>query len=154
MSRRTRLTHVRRRRPFASADAPDAPGAAHADILHEETVAAPSFKPLMGTAKLKEAAWALWAPDYTPLFQLELEQNRLAVGGDKRFALPPSTYRQRLKGRAAERYDQRLEQQERDQLAIALHANNQQHWSYSLLARSVTYFYSTTDTLKAIEGRQ
>ena len=33
---------------------------------------------------------------------------------------------------------------ERDQLAIALHADNMRHWSPSLVARSVAYFTLTT----------
>ena len=37
-------------------------------------------------------------------------------------------------------YDRRQRSQRRDEVAVALHANNQQHWSPSLVARSIAYF--------------
>ena len=43
-------------------------------------------------------------------------------------------------GEQQARYDRRRRIQQRDEMAIRLHANNQQHWSPSLLARSVAYY--------------
>ena len=84
---------------------------------------------------------------------MEFEQNMQAVGGGA-FQLLPSSYRARLHGEAAVRYDMRRMQQQRDQMAIALHGNNQQHWSPSLLARSVTYFNLASEVIQKEEGRQ
>ena len=39
-------------------------------------------------------------------------------------------------------------------MAVRLHANNQRHWSPSLLARSIAYFGRTSRFLRANEGRQ
>lgn len=107
----------------------------------------------MGSAGLQYLAKLLWVPDYTQLFLMEFEQNLQAVGGGG-FQLAPSSYRARLQGEAAERYDLRRMQQQRDQMAIALHANNQQHWSPSLLARSVSYFNLASEVIQKEEGRQ
>ena len=87
------------------------------------------------------------------LFLREFDDN-LRARGESSSNLAPSTYRARLHGEAAERYDFRRFQQKRDQLAIELHANNQQHWSPSLLARSVTYFNLTSEVIQTTEGRQ
>ena len=78
------------------------------------------------SAGLQYFAKLLWVPDYTQLFLMEFERNLQAVGVGG-FQLAPSSYRARLQGEAAERYDRRRMQQQRDQMAIALHANNQQH---------------------------
>ena len=63
---------------------------------------------------------ALWMPHYGGLFAAELEHNRALTGtvGMVGANLQPSTYRQRLKGAAAESYDARRVRQERDELAI------------------------------------
>ena len=83
--------------------------------------------------------------DYTDLFAAEYEDNAYAfAAGAGAFALPPTTYRARLRGEKAELYDRRRKLQVRDQMAIALHANNERHWSPSMLARSLTYFTSST----------
>ena len=82
----------------------------------------------MATAGLEFFAKLLWLPEYHLLFWRELEENlKFAGGGPSQMV--PSTYRARLHGEAADRYDLRRFQQKRDQLAIQLHANNQQHWS-------------------------
>ena len=74
--------------------------------------------------------------DYSALFEAEIMKNEAACGAVA--ALLPSSYRaRRLRGEAAERYDKRRRNQLRDEMAIKLHANNQQHWSPSLVARSV-----------------
>ena len=106
-----------------------------------------------GTRGLKQIALDLWAPDYSVLFEAEFEHNLLACGSGG-YVLPPSTYRARLHGEAAERYDYRRKLQKRDEMAIALHANNMQRWSPSLLARSVAYFNLTTAFMHAEESRQ
>ena len=107
----------------------------------------------MATAGLQWIAKQLWLPDYAHLFLEEFERNLKAVGGIG-FQMAPSSYRARLHGESAERYDWRRMQQQRDQIAIALHANNQQHWSPSLLARSVAYFNLTSEVIQEEEARQ
>ena len=111
-------------------------------------------QPVAGTGKaiLRTIARALWRPSYTALFAEEYLLNEAACGGHE--AIAPSGYRARLKGAAAERYDSRLHRRARDQLAIQLHGNNQQHWSPSLLARSVSYFNLTTNFVHAVESQQ
>ena len=106
-----------------------------------------------GTHGLKQIALQLWAPDYSVLFETELEYNLLQCGNGG-YELPPTTYRARLHGEAAERYDWRQKQRQRDEVAIALHANNMQRWSPSLLARSVAYFNLTSTFMHAEESRQ
>lgn len=107
----------------------------------------------MGTAAQQRFALLLWLPDYTRLFEEEIEQN-LQLSGGGLLNLPPSSYRQRLTGEPQVRYDARRRRQQRDELAIALHANNQQHWSPSLLARSITYFNLASEPIQREEGRQ
>ena len=106
-----------------------------------------------GVCGLNEIAAQLWAPDYSVLFEIEFNFNALACG-DGGYDLAASTYRARLKGEAAEKYDKRRLHQKRDEMAIALHANNMQRWSPSLLARSVAYFNLTTVFMHAEESRQ
>jgi hypothetical protein len=105
-----------------------------------------------GTKGLEQIASMMWAKDYSILFEKEYEYNSRACGGGG-YDLPPSTYRARLKGEAAESYDWRLRMHKRDEMAIALHANNMRRWSPSLLARSVSYFNLTTEFLHAEESR-
>ena len=94
-----------------------------------------------GPDGLAQIAQLLWLPGrlWPQLFELEYEVNKLACGGGG-YELPPSSYRARLKGERAERYDSRRRRQERDQMAIELHANNMRRWSPSLVGRSVYYF--------------
>jgi hypothetical protein len=106
-----------------------------------------------GKHGLKQIALQLWAPDYSVLFEAEFEHNLLECGSGG-YVLPASTYRARLHGEAAERYDWRQRQRKRDEMAIALHGNNMQRWSPSLLARSVAYFNLTTSFMHAEESRQ
>jgi hypothetical protein len=104
-----------------------------------------------GPEGLREIAKLLWLPCYAKLFAFEYEANRAECGDG--FELQPTTYRARLKGEAAAIYDERRHHQQRDQMAIALHCNNQMRWSPSLLARSVSYFNSATAWMQAEEGR-
>ena len=87
---------------------------------------------------LTSIAALLWLPSYTELFEAELEHNRTLCGWSGT-ALPPSSYRARLLGKQADVYDAKRRRQERDQLAIELHANNMRQWSPSLVARSLAY---------------
>lgn len=96
-----------------------------------------------GRDGLLQIAKLLWLPVYDALFRVEYEHNARECGGSG-YQLKPSTYRQRLSGDAAVRYDAHRMQQQRDEMAIALHANNMQRWSPSLLARSVCYFPSAS----------
>jgi hypothetical protein len=110
---------------------------------------------MMGTAGLQNIASMLWAGDYGQVFWWELNRNRSDFRSTEAvLPLPPSSYRARLHGRAAELYDERRLLQERDQLAIKLHANNQQRWSPSIMARSVAYFNLASASLQQVEGRQ
>ena len=154
MGRRDNFVPIRRRRASSAPPTQRDRDAAVVEPLAVE--AAPSSGMArfpMGSAGLQYLAKLLWVPDYTQLFLMEFEQNLQAVGGGG-FQLAPSSYRARLQGEAAERYDLRRMQQQRDQMAIALHANNQQHWSPSLLARSVTYFNLASEVIQKEEGRQ
>ena len=152
MRRRFVLPRRRREAPTPIDDA-----AAAADNMTEAAVDGPVDGPIArlwhGSCGLKQIALDLWAPDYSVLFEAEFTINELACGGSG-YNLPPTTYRTRLKGEAAERYDWRRRQQKRDEMAIALHANNMQQWSPSLLARSVAYFNLTTIFLHGEETRQ
>ena len=154
MGRRDNFVPIRRRRASSAPPTQRARDAAVEEPLAGDAppIGTTSSFP-MATAGLQHFAKQLWVPDYTQLFLMEFEQNLQAVGGGA-FQLPPSSYRARLQGEAAERYDKRRMQQQRDQMAIALHANNQQHWSPSLLARSVTYFNLASEVIQKEEGRQ
>ena len=103
--------------------------------------------------KFQLIARSLWLPDYDELFEIEVTENE-QLAGATRLQLPPSSYRARLLGEAAQTYDRRRRNQRRDELAISLHSNNQQHWSPSLVARSVAYFGRTSRFLRVNEGRQ
>ena len=102
---------------------------------------------------LQSIVRALWLPSYGELFEAELRHNRALVGRSDH-ALKPSSYRARLSGEAAVRYDQRMDRQERDRLAIQLHANNMRHWSPSLVARSIAYVRLTTAWMHSVETNQ
>jgi hypothetical protein len=161
MSRRTRLTVPKRRR-----HCPIPPGMLEPDNEHSFATGASSTSPtephaltqhmLKGTARLQELAPRLWTRDYGVLFEAEFSENQeyLASLGIIDTDLPPTSYRARMSGDAALRYDQRRRAQRRDEMAIRLHSNNQHVWSPSLLARSVTYFNSATATIQSIEGKQ
>ena len=107
----------------------------------------------VGRGVLATIARALWEPCYTKVFAREIILNEAACG-DSVTTLPPNGYRARLKGAQAELYDARTSRLSRDQMAIKLHGNNQQYWSPSLLARSVSYFNLTTHFLHSTETQQ
>ena len=62
-----------------------------------------------GAHGLKQIALLLWSSDYSYVFDEEYNINLNACGGGG-YELPPNTYRARLKGEAAERYDWRRRQ--------------------------------------------
>ena len=132
---RQRFTQSRRRRPAAPEDG--AGGEPQSTDPHAERIAEPAA--LMGSRRQRELAGALWQPSYEEIFKQEYEENLRACHGGG-YALPPTTYRARLHGERAEVYDQRMRSRKRDEMACALHSNNMQHWSPSLLARSVADF--------------
>jgi hypothetical protein len=106
--------------------------------------------------ELKTIARLLWLPSYEALFQAELRENRRLVGAESagESSLKPSSYRMRLKGKAAAAYDRKQQKQERDRLAIQLHGNNMRHWSPSLVARSICYVRLTTAWMHSVESGQ
>jgi hypothetical protein len=153
MGRRSNWTQKRRKRPDNPTTAPrEDSSCEYPDVGAGESMSASVKLKPMGTAAQQLFAEWLWAPDYTPIFRLEMAVNRQLVNGQVH--MQPSSYRARLKGRAAEVYDERRRLQERDQMAIMLHANNQQDWSPSMLSRSVAYWNQTSTSVQRIEGRQ
>ena len=153
----------RRTRPAWAADR-GCSDAASPDELHDDTetgtlaqsdasmeVADSWFGALR--AKMRLIAAAFWSSDYTPIFDAEMVDNERECGGEAA-VLAPTSYRCRLKGAAAERYDRRRRNQKRDEMAIRLHSNNQQHWSPSLLARSITYYGKVSRFVQQNEGAQ
>ena len=124
------------------------------DLQQLEPVWSELFEPMdAADSTLESVASALWLPAYDELFEAELEHNRALVGRAGA-ALPPSSYRARLRGDAAIWFDKRLQRQERDQLAIELHANNMRHWSPSLVARSIAYVRLTSSWMHSVESGQ
>ena len=121
MGLRHRFAPIRRRRAASAPPTERHGGAAVEEPPLHDSPAAPWIS--MGTAGLEFFAKLLWLPEYTLLFLREVVEN-LRARGESSSNLAPSTYRARLHGEAAERYDFRRFQQKRDQLAIELHANN------------------------------
>ena len=121
--------------------------------LNEAPPPPPQLPALHGRERLRQIATLLWSPCYRALFDLEYEVNSRACGGGG-YTLQPSTYRARLHGERAENYDSRTRARKRDEMAIALHANNMQHWSPSFVARSVSYFNLTSSWIQTEESRQ
>ena len=89
---------------------------------------------------------------YDELFESERLANQQLL--PDRAALAPSSYRRRLHAEDALKYDRRRRNQQRDEFAIALHANNQRHWSPSMIARSVAYFRKTNRLVRRTEASQ
>ena len=75
-------------------------------------------------SKLQLIAAAFWSTDYKPIFDAEFVANEQECGGQAAM-LAPTSYRQRLSGAAAERYDMRRRSQQRDAMAIRLPAQVQ-----------------------------
>jgi len=128
-------------------------GSAAGEQSVDDQPAAEASTAIAGCSPLDTIARLLWRPAYGTLFNEELEHNRALVGRTGS-TLPPTTYRHRLKGRAAAAYDAKQRRRERDQLAIELHANNMRVWSPSLVARSISYFRITTSWMHSVETGQ
>ena len=111
------------------------------------------LEPIIEEPLLELFAKAFWATDYEDIFEAEMKENELLCGGSAS-ELPASSYRRRLQGAAAEEYDRRRRNQRRDEMAVRLHANNQRHWSPSLLARSIAYFGKSSRFIQTNETRQ
>ena len=167
------LTRRPQRQPRATTSADESP--AEADNLHVEWVQQLHGEPLSLDEpqplepQLLEAQPLEAQPDmsqlekiardlitlnhYDELFESERVENEKLLPAAA--ALPASSYRRdRLRGEAAIRYDRRRRNQQRDEYAIKLHANNQQHWSPSLIARSVAYFAKSSRFVRQNETRQ
>jgi hypothetical protein len=149
-SRRSRLTQPRHRQH---------PGALEAATMDDEQ---PQPQPEevvppvedFDEPQLLSCARLLWLPSYEELFEAEIVRNRQLIPADGVESLPPSSYRVRLCGAAAEAYDKKQLRRERDRMAIALHANNMRMWSPSLVARSIAYFNLTTAWQHSVESGQ
>jgi hypothetical protein len=113
-------------------------------------------EPAPDGSMLKDIALTLWTPNYDHVFQLELERNRAALvsRGGTLGGFGLTVYAKRLTGHHREVWERRQLVRERDQLAIALHADNMRHWSPSLVARSVSYFTLTTSWMHHVESGQ
>ena len=135
----------------AASCAPSAANVAASELLPEPISEEDIQAPAGVMSRLRMIARVLWTGCYRALFDAELAENEDVCG--QAGQLPPTSYRARLKGERAELYDHRRRVQRRDELAIRLHANNERHWSPSMLARSVTYFSSSTAWQRQIEGR-
>ena len=109
--------------------------------------------PLRGQARLLEVAGQLWQPNYEDLFRQEFEAN-CATANHGFIELTPSTYRAQLKGESAARYDRKKSARDREELAIRLHSHNQQHWSPSMLARSLAYHLNIPTFISETEVQQ
>lgn len=109
--------------------------------------------PALERLTLETAAPMMWSSSYEGMFAAEFARNAALVGSGG-YHLAPSSYRARLHGERAELYDARRLRQRRDEMAVALHANNMQHWSPSLLARSVAYLPLTTSWMHSNETQQ
>ena len=155
-SRRTRFTSVRRRR---SAAAPASAGSTPESAPDQLPPDAPTFEvtteavaPLIGMSAapavlwhgregLQQIAQLLWLLCGTTIWvRVRVLNERARVWRREAAAARLRLYRARLAGSAAERYDARRRKEERDEMAISLHAANQQHWSPSMLGRSISYF--------------
>ena len=149
VSRRSRFTAVRRRRAGGSGEAATQEAVSGTPIENDvdgvATGEAHDLWPHIWHARkgLQQIAHLLWLGCYDDLFRFEYEHNARECGGGG-YQLQPTSWRRRLHGDAAARYDAHRQSQRRDEMAIALHANNMQRWSPSLMARSVCYFNLTT----------
>ena len=87
-------------------------------------------EPAPDGSMLKDIALTLWTPTYDPVFQLELERNRAALAsrGGTLGGFGLTVHAKRLTGHHREVWERRQLVRERDQLAIALHADNMRHW--------------------------
>ena len=85
-----------------------------------------------GAAKF---ARLLWADDYAPFMEAELAEAR-----ESYMSLPQSRYRRRLKGEAAEIYDEKGASRLCRNAAVLARGFNTQAWTFTVIARSISYF--------------
>ena len=83
---------------------------------------------------IRSFAEALWSSDYVPYLRLE-ELGCVEVYN----ALPQSTYRRRLKGEAAEKYDAKALSRVTSAHHQLVRSVNQEAWSFKTVARSLSY---------------
>lgn len=121
------------------------------DWQHNESIVETSPKGAFAT--VEQISRLLWLPSYEDLFAAELDHNRRLVASTGN-GLQPSTYRARLRGDAAIKYDMKQVRRERDKLAIEIHSNNMRCWSPSLVARSISYFTLSSSWQCSVETRQ
>ena len=153
-SRRTRFERPKRRNVSTTAGVvadPEAglvPGAEHLPSVIATINAERSM--------LQDIALDLWLPSYEERFTKELEDNRVRAHdrGILSVRSKTSAYSRRLTGQRRVAWEHRQQTRERDQLAIALHADNMRHWSPSLVARSIAYFPLTTSWMHHVESGQ
>ena len=121
----------RRRAEAAGADDKDEPmEAAFVGPDDDECAAEPSK-----WMKILDFAKDLWKSDYKPFFAAENAEARLIVD-----ELPQSSYRRRLKGEKAAAYDQKTAGRVRQSQATLARQANTRSWSFSLVARSLSWF--------------
>ena len=104
MSRRSRFVQPRRRRATSAPPTVDDVAAEIETILHAESGL--HLVPVMGTAAQQWLAPRMWSAGYKQLFEDEYARNSLVCGGGL-VDLPPSSYRQRLRGEPMLLYDAR-----------------------------------------------
>ena len=116
------------------------PDAASGDVASEseprDTVHVELEQPLQ--RRLRDFARALWSSDYRPILAAEDE----AEGGAVHLlgVLEQSSYRRKLHGDKAVRYDARAQKRARGALAQLGRVNNMRRWTFSIVARSLCYF--------------
>ena len=80
-------------------------------------------------------ARSLWADDYAPFMEAERAEAR-----ESYMSLPQSRYRRRLKGAAAEIYDEKAASRLGRNAAVLARGLNTQAWTFTIIARSISYF--------------
>ena len=104
MSRRSRFVQPRRRRAASAPPTVDDVTAEIEKLLQTESGL--QLVPVMGTAAQEWLAPRMWSAGYKQLFEDEYARNSLVCGGGL-VDLPPSSYRQRLRGEPMLLYDAR-----------------------------------------------
>ena len=77
----------------------------------------------------------LWSSDYAPLLKVETDRAARVVQEAEQTA-----YRRRLKGEKAEAYDSKMVKKVGSALANLDKAINQRNWTFSLIAKSVSWY--------------
>ena len=85
--------------------------------------------------KLLDFVPALWSANYEPFVTAEIEAAKAAAIPDE-----PTSYRRQLKGAKADAYDERQTARVADSLAVYRRTQNQRAWSFSIVAKSLSWF--------------